>query len=224
MKVIKIGRGPDNDVVINDDAVSYYHVQIVYDGTLFKIMDLDSTNGTYVNGYRIANEVQLFLSDTVRIGNTDLPWHQYFAYSPFQPPTPPVISDPPPPPPPPPYYYPPAKKKKMFAASFSFKGRIRRSEYGISCILGCFYMYAVLLVTGLIVANNRYMEVEKVMLIYLALNFPYSWFILAQGTKRCHDRNHSGWYQIIPLYMLWMLFADGDYGRNDYGESPKKNR
>jgi uncharacterized membrane protein YhaH (DUF805 family) len=214
MKVIRIGRDSDNDVIIKDDAVSHYHTQIAYDGTLFRIMDLNSTNGTYVNGNRIADEVQLFLSDTVRIGDTELPWHRYFAHPTPQPPYP--LTPPLPPPPP---YYPPARKKKMFAAPFSFKGRIRRSEYGISCILGCFYMYAVSLVAGLTVANN----VEAVMPIYLALYFLYLWFILAQGAKRCHDRNHSGWYQIIPFYTLWMLFAGGDYGRNDYGESPKNN-
>jgi pSer/pThr/pTyr-binding forkhead associated (FHA) protein len=87
MKVIRIGRGSDNDVVIKDDTVSYSHTQIAYDGTLFKILDLDSTNGTYVNGKRIADftEVQLFLSDTVRVGKTDLPWHQYFAHPTSQP-------------------------------------------------------------------------------------------------------------------------------------------
>jgi len=216
MEVIRIGRGSDNDVVIKDDTVSYSHTQIVYDGTLFRIMDLDSTNGTYVNGKRIADfaEVQLFLSDTVRIGNTDLPWHRYFAHPTSRSSAPPVQSAPLP-------YDPPAKKKKMFAAPFSFTGRIRRSEYGISCILGFFYMYAVMFV--LIVATNMNMNAEAVTLLYLALYFPYLWFILAQGAKRCHDRNHSGWYQIIPFYKLWMLFAGGDYGRNDYGESPKNN-
>jgi uncharacterized membrane protein YhaH (DUF805 family) len=213
MEEIRIGRGHNNDVVIkDDDTVSNSHTQIAYDGTLFKILDLDSTNGTYVNGKRIADftEVQLFLSDTVRIGETDLPWHQYFAHTT-------------PPPPAQPVYYPPARKKKMFADPFSFTGRIRRSEYGISCILGVFYIYAVLLVIGLLVVNNSNITIEAVTLIYLALYFQYIWFILAQGTKRCHDMNHSGWYQIIPVYMLWMMFSDGDYGRNDYGESPKNN-
>jgi uncharacterized membrane protein YhaH (DUF805 family) len=57
--------------------------------------------------------------------------------------------------------------------------------------------------------------------IYLITLVPFLWFILAQGCKRCHDRNNSGWYQIIPFYGLWMLFADGDIGENDYGPNPK---
>jgi uncharacterized membrane protein YhaH (DUF805 family) len=51
--------------------------------------------------------------------------------------------------------------------------------------------------------------------------FPAYWFVIAQGTKRCHDRDNSGWYQIIPFYGLWMLFGDSNYGENDYGFNPK---
>jgi uncharacterized membrane protein YhaH (DUF805 family) len=50
---------------------------------------------------------------------------------------------------------------------------------------------------------------------------PLAWFMLAQGAKRCHDRGNSGWWQIIPFYGLWMLFADGEIGDNEYGENPK---
>ncbi|GGG60153.1 hypothetical protein GCM10011378_40150 [Hymenobacter glacieicola] len=58
-------------------------------------------------------------------------------------------------------------------------------------------------------------------LIMLAVFIPCAWFLLAQGTKRCHDRNNSGWYQMIPFYAFWMLFAAGDSGLNAYGEDPK---
>lgn len=50
---------------------------------------------------------------------------------------------------------------------------------------------------------------------------PYCWFIWAQGAKRCHDRGNSGWYQIIPFYGFWMLFAEGETTANEYGNSPK---
>ena len=55
----------------------------------------------------------------------------------------------------------------------------------------------------------------------LILLIPVYWFLLAQGAKRCHDRGNSGWYQIIPFYNLWMLFADSEKGVNDYGLNPK---
>ncbi len=79
MQIIKIGRSSSNDIVINDASVSRIHCQIIRDdnGT-FRIIDLNSANGTYINGVRRA-EVTLNKSDIVRIGNTTLPWLSYFS-------------------------------------------------------------------------------------------------------------------------------------------------
>lgn len=105
--------------------------------------------------------------------------------------------------------------KGMFKRPFSFHGRIRRLEYGLSILL--FYLYAIVagFVLGLI-TNGNFSEGA----IYVCL-IPGYWFLWAQGAKRCHDRNNTGWYQIIPFYAFWMLFADGDEGENDYGDNPK---
>jgi uncharacterized membrane protein YhaH (DUF805 family) len=58
------------------------------------------------------------------------------------------------------------------------------------------------------------------LLIFLFF-IPVVYFMLAQGAKRCHDRGNSGWYQMIPFYALWMLFAESDHGINEYGPNPK---
>jgi len=50
---------------------------------------------------------------------------------------------------------------------------------------------------------------------------PCLWFYLAQGAKRCHDIGNSGFYQIIPLYFLVMIFSEGYGGENEYGNDPK---
>lgn len=83
MKVITIGRSTDNnDVVVNDEKVSRNHLQMVMDDNgNYAVVDLGSTNGTYVNGQRISGEVRLQPSDEVRIGQTILPWQNYFVTS-----------------------------------------------------------------------------------------------------------------------------------------------
>jgi aspartyl protease family protein len=79
MKVITIGRDSDNDVVINDSKVSRHHLQIIGDGAGFRVVDLNSSNGTFVNDRKIGGESLLMTGDSVRIGNTILPWQSYFA-------------------------------------------------------------------------------------------------------------------------------------------------
>lgn len=102
---------------------------------------------------------------------------------------------------------------RMFAHPFSFKGRIRRLEYGFSLII-YFIWYIVM---------TAWCESDETSGgFFVLLTFiPMFWFIWAQGAKRCHDRDNSGWYQIIPFYALWMLFADSDKMINDYGFPPK---
>ncbi|MEP3837111.1 MAG: DUF805 domain-containing protein [Algibacter sp.] len=101
----------------------------------------------------------------------------------------------------------------MFKNPFSFEGRIRRTEYGLSYLI-----YLLLyLGGGALIANMN----ESFSILLLVIWVPLIWFLLAQGTKRCHDRSNSGWYQIIPFYGLWMLFGDGDTGPNEYGNNPK---
>ncbi len=78
MKVVTIGRSSKCDVVIQDAYVGRTHMQIVWDndGSIYAV-DMNSTNGTYVNGQRIYGKVRLQKNDTIRIGNTTLPWQNY---------------------------------------------------------------------------------------------------------------------------------------------------
>jgi uncharacterized membrane protein YhaH (DUF805 family) len=105
----------------------------------------------------------------------------------------------------------------MFKNVFSFDGRIRRLEYGLSYII---YLVAVFVIAGLLMAFGDPRS-PATNIIMILLWIPLAWFMLAQGAKRCHDRNNSGWWQIIPFYGFWMLFADGEIGDNEYGENPK---
>ena len=46
---LRIGRASDNDIELHDRHVSRHHAELTYDGTTWRIRDLNSTNGTLVN-------------------------------------------------------------------------------------------------------------------------------------------------------------------------------
>jgi predicted ester cyclase len=68
-KTIRIGRVPDNDIVLADLDVSRHHAELRRnpDGS-FEIIDLGSHGGTYVNGERITHKM-LTEQDTISIGH-----------------------------------------------------------------------------------------------------------------------------------------------------------
>jgi len=70
MRSIKIGKDANNDVIISNSTVSRQHaiVTIANNGNT-TIRDLNSTNGTYVNGKRITGENILKPGDKVQLGN-----------------------------------------------------------------------------------------------------------------------------------------------------------
>lgn len=108
----------------------------------------------------------------------------------------------------------------MFSRPFSFKGRIRRTEYGITTIIG----FIINMLMGVMInsiESSNYDISDGIIVLYLIILVPYVWFMWAQGAKRCHDRGNSGFYQLIPFYVFWMLFAEGDPQENEYGNSPK---
>jgi uncharacterized membrane protein YhaH (DUF805 family) len=100
----------------------------------------------------------------------------------------------------------------MFENPFSFSGRIRRTEYALSVLI---FFAGLVFGEWLMSAQDYSWEV----LVFIVL--PLFAFIIAQRTKRCHDRGNSGWFQIIPYYGLWMLFADSEPGFNRFGPNPK---
>ena len=78
MKIVTVGRRPENTVIINDPFVSGQHCEFVQEdnGTIWVIDH--SKNGTFVNGYRCQGRMQITPGSVVTIGNMTLPWQSYF--------------------------------------------------------------------------------------------------------------------------------------------------
>ncbi|MDH3755229.1 MAG: FHA domain-containing protein [Acidimicrobiia bacterium] len=67
--VLTIGRLPDCNIVLADPNVSRHHAEIRPTATGYQVVDLDSTNGTKVNGARVSDHL-LDDRDEITFGNT----------------------------------------------------------------------------------------------------------------------------------------------------------
>ena len=102
---------------------------------------------------------------------------------------------------------------------FSFRGRRRRSHY-----------FVIMLCTGglsyLLNFSVKGMPDGDVLFSFL-LTIPLLWIYLANESKRCHDLGKSGWlvlFSFVPMVNVflsfYLLFAEGDFYDNKYGDSP----
>lgn len=87
-----IGRGTDADITIADAGTSRRHVEILWDGERAMVRDMNSTNGTLLNGLKIA-EAALAPDSTITIGHTDIVFRVVAQASGPQPPKPPLPMD-----------------------------------------------------------------------------------------------------------------------------------
>jgi len=74
-KRISIGRTQDNDIVLDNKAVSRKHALIEFDENSALILDNESLNGTFVNNQKITEEV-LKDNDQITIGKFNLHYHR----------------------------------------------------------------------------------------------------------------------------------------------------
>lgn len=127
----------------------------------------------------------------------------------------------------------------MFKAPFSFEGRIRRIEYFLSSLLAGVVGSIVWVVAfasmfaGVAMGSPEAAAGGSFIAILLGVIFwaAIAWFGLAQGVKRLHDLDKSGWLILLCLvpivgwlFGLYMLFADGTVGPNQFGPDPKNRQ
>lgn len=70
--VLVIGRAPTSDLILQDALISRSHARLEPGTAGLEVVDLDSHNGTYLNGARITGRSKVGVGDIVRIGATQL--------------------------------------------------------------------------------------------------------------------------------------------------------
>jgi len=100
--------------------------------------------------------------------------------------------------------------KSAFSNYANFNGRASRSEFW------WFYLFFVILyfLFGFVV-----MAMPKLGFLglgFLALIVPF----ISLAARRMHDTDHSGWFQLIPIYSLYLAIIKGTDGPNRFGDDP----
>lgn len=80
MKKLTIGKNPSCDVIIDNPRVSRQHACLtISDDGRVSVKDLNSTNGTYVNGNRIATDTVLSGTDELKVADSVVNWRNYLS-------------------------------------------------------------------------------------------------------------------------------------------------
>lgn len=67
---ITIGRAADSTLVLRDDYTSTHHARLLLWNDDWMLQDLDSTNGTFLDGKRVGSPTQVRLGAPIKVGQT----------------------------------------------------------------------------------------------------------------------------------------------------------
>lgn len=73
---VTIGRSDAADITLSDQFASHMHARVTKRGAYHFVVDLGSTNGTFLNDRRIESDAQLKVRDTLRIGQSILRYEE----------------------------------------------------------------------------------------------------------------------------------------------------
>ena len=241
---LKIGRDASNHIIIEDASISRNHALLSVVGDSYKIRDLDSLNGTFINGIRISGEVKLESEDILKLGSQLIPWMSYVesmekidedidmpynesgdeaaeeTVASAENGSNNVMED---------nqlnqnsYFDWYLKCLKQFA---DFKGRSRRKEYWMFTLFNFIFAIITMVIDNVIGTANLETGYGIVYITYSILIFIPG---IAVAVRRLHDVGKSGimlFISLIPLVgAIWLLIlfcTDSQNETNKWGDNPK---
>jgi hypothetical protein len=81
---ITIGRAENNDIKLTDPTVSRNHAELIIQNGQITVRDLNSANGTFINGNRIHGTASLNSLDILKTGNALVAWKNYLGNQTFE--------------------------------------------------------------------------------------------------------------------------------------------
>jgi uncharacterized membrane protein YhaH (DUF805 family) len=109
---------------------------------------------------------------------------------------------------------------------WAVNGRIGRVRYiAYSTLMSMAIIFGSFLLAG-IVASMAPGNPILMVVVFLLVFFPIMAVAFIMAIRRVNDMGHSGWMSLIilvPIASLWLLFAPGTAGANQYGPPPVKN-
>jgi pSer/pThr/pTyr-binding forkhead associated (FHA) protein len=125
---VKIGKGPQNDIILADASVSGAHAMISFDNGVFKLSDLGSRNGTLLNDARVSEPREIHHGDLIKMGHCTLTFRLKEAGDTLNMQRTKMLDGPPPAPPAPPAPKVAALTEDTLAAALVSSGLVARSE------------------------------------------------------------------------------------------------
>lgn len=124
----RIGKGPQNNIILADASVSSVHAVISYTDDSFVLSDMGSRNGTYVNDERIVAPRKLQHGDLIKMGHCTITFRLKQAETTLSVPRTVLLDNSPPPPPaPPPTPKPIPVNEESLAAALVASGLVAQS-------------------------------------------------------------------------------------------------
>lgn len=108
---------------------------------------------------------------------------------------------------------------------FTFQGRMRRISFLINIVIT--YIVVLLAMIVVLMATDPSSQAVEAFGQFLTAIIGMAWVVsfFSLLVRRVHDLNLSGWFSLvffIPIFgLLYLLFAGGTNGANQYGEDPR---